>query len=245
MTGERVIGLFERLDPVLSFLDARLEFLITSDAIRLAAWGAIAGVLSMLLYRLVSPQATLRRLAAALKAAHDGARASGATGKLMLRAALSIGPAMLASLPVLLMVGYLNGNYTHQQPVAGVPVAVMAGSGAAISLERGQQFAAGWVVSWPGAGEHVSIRDGNGLQVLVLTATTRAGPARKPDLASYLFGAPAGTLPLASSVDVIAVEPKPRDILRQRLASPYQWTVPFFLALIMASFAVKLVFRIA
>lgn len=254
MSGEPVNGLFGILDPVLHAADGVMAFLPPLG--RLLVWGLIAGVLSILLYRAVSPQARLRKLSEETTAAraelksmqpHDAGYAGLIMRSLMVslrRLGVSFFPALVSALPVLLMVVFLDTRYGLTKPEPGELVAVLTENGEDIAMDRGQQLRAGWVFAWPGRDEVVQVRDAAGSEILAITSDTRPGLASKGGLLRFLFGAPAGGLPGHSTVDSLVIETTPRDFVQRNVIFPFQWTIPYFLAVILASLGLKFALRI-
>lgn len=253
MSNEPVTGLFGRLDPIFLFLDGLMPF---PPMIRLLLWGLLAGALSILLYKRFSPQTRLNALAEETSSVRRNLKTmqAGDEGystnvmrsvRLSLkRLGLSLAPALLSALPVLFMVSFLDARYGLQDPKPGQPVAVLSERDRDIVLNEGQKLSSGWIVSWPGEGETVEVRDTEGTHILSITPDSRPGLASKPTILTFLFGATAGSLPSNSGVESLVVETTPRDIVQKGLIFPYQWTIPFFLAVILASLMLKFTLRI-
>jgi len=249
-----VTGLFGIFDPYLIDLDESMQDV--PPVLRLMLWGAGAGTASMLLYWIASPQGRLRTLAEVARSVRGSLKTKMPSHKefwwqttLLLklsyhRVLLSLGGLLLSAIPTLFLISFLNGSYGLTSPMPREPVAVLCGDCANVIVEGGQQFAAGWTVSWPGEGEEVRILDGTSRPILKITPRTHPGTARKSGVVATLFGAPAGALGPKSELNSLTIETKPRPILQPEFYAPYQWTVPFFLALLIASLLIKLAFRI-
>jgi hypothetical protein len=248
-------GLFELLNPPLALLDGVMGGL--APAARLLIWGALAGMGSMALYAAISPQARLKRLAEDARAALRSLRSQdvqsaayrdemlGSLRTSLRRAGITLVPALLSSLPVLFVIGYVNANYSLSEPVPGEPVAVLVDDARSITIEGGQRFTAGWTVPWPKGDATVRVFDRAGQPIYSLTGDTQPGTARKSGLLAFLVGAQAGLIAPGSSVESLEIETTPRPIVQPGLSLHLQWVIPFVLGLLLASLLMKVVFRIS
>ena len=255
MTSEPAFALFGILDPLWFAIDGAGSFL--PPLARLMMWGALAGWLSILLYKMISPQARLSALCSETKGIKQTLKVMDTNDeayKTLIFKALSMNfrrfgmsliPALISALPVLLLVTFLDAQYGLTKPEPGQPVAILAESGSDINPGQGQKFSKGWVISWPHPENSVTVRDADGNDILQITSTTQVGVASKAGLMRYLFGAPAGALPPKSRVESVFLESTPRDLIQSNLVFPYQWTIPFFLAVVMASLGIKFTMRIS
>ena len=127
-------GLLNLAYPLLDAFDGSLSFL--SAALRIVLLGAVSGGMAMGLYVLFSNQARLRAckeeiraIRVALGAAKDdfsetmrlSRRNLAASFKLL---GVTLGPALLSSLPLLAIIGWLAAHYGYTVPAAGTPVPV-------------------------------------------------------------------------------------------------------------------------
>src|SRR5690554_6043757 len=129
------MGLFDLPAPVFSAIDG-LFAMVMPAVLRLVIWGVVAGWLSMLLYRAFSDQRKIRELKAQNKdqqkliAEFDGEftqlmpliRHSLALGFRQL--GLALGPALLATVPVLFIIVWVSGEFGYTTPAAGAKVTV-------------------------------------------------------------------------------------------------------------------------
>ena len=130
-------GLLNLFYPLLDAFDWSLSFL--PAVLRIVVLGALSGALAMGLYVLFSNQARLRAckeeiraIRTALNAAKDdfaetmrlSRRNLAASFKLL---GVTLGPALLSSLPLLAIIGWLAAHYGYVVPAAGtaVPVAFL------------------------------------------------------------------------------------------------------------------------
>lgn len=241
------MGLFDLPAPLLAWLDAALAGFVPPLG-RLAIWGVIGAVVSMLLYRAVSPQARIargkRRLAEARRELNDYEGELGDAGPLifhMLGVAMrQVGrttlPAVIASLPLLALLVWLSTAYGHTWPQSGVTPAVT------VEPER---FQGRWLGRpAPGEPPRVRIADGNGGPVAEIPLREPVPVVHQHQLWNYLIGNPAGYLPEDSAVEQVRVALPSPDYLGFGPGWMRGWAVPFFLVLVSASIAIKVVARI-
>ena len=148
------LGLLDLPAPLFAWIDAGLAQALPPLG-RLALWAVAAAVVSMALYRLLSPQATFALLkdeSAAARAALAGYEGPLAglwpyVGRALAPAGtqlrLALGPALLASLPVLVLMVWLGAHYGHHLPEPGECVTVQALRGTDAVVSR--------TVAWPDA----------------------------------------------------------------------------------------------
>ena len=244
--SSKTSSLFGVLDPIWALLDSILSFVPPLG--RVMIWGCLAGVASILLYKIVSPQKrlailkdesdSLKRKIKGLAADDPAYKTVAATAiKVSLRRLyLSLVPAVISSLPVLFLVVYLDTEYGLSQPIPGEPVALLSDDAdVEFRVDRGQRFSSGWVFDWPSAGEVVTVNDTTGEQILRIDRHSKPGIASKVGAMSLLFGAPAGQLAKQGTIERLVLQTPPRDLLIPNNIAPYQWTVPFFFSVIVAS----------
>jgi len=251
-------GIFDIPAPLLSWADTALGQALP-DGARLALWAALAGAASMGLYWLTSPQQKLeeaRREAARARrtlAAYDGA--FDGLWPLMGRSlstsfrhlGLALGPAILGSLPVLVLMGWMAGHYGYELPAAGDPVRVYEEpADGSLNWPPGTEVHGNgpWTVVWPPADQAVPLADSTGKAMLTLPLTQPVPVKHKRVWWNMFFANPLGSLPDDAPVDLIGVR------LRARVFVPFGpdwmrgWEAPFILIVLIASVAVKFLFRI-
>lgn len=251
-------GLFGIPAPLLDRVDLLLGFLPAGP--RLALWGAAAGAASMWLYALISPQrriAALKREIVVLRGELEGHREdfSAALPLLMRQVRLSmkhvgiaLGPAVLAGLPVLAMLAWVPVRHGYDRPDPGTPVLVSVDPAAdGLAWEPagpGPERPGAWRVEWPaeGAGLRLVAPDGSALLALPLAAPVPVVQKRRWWHA--LFGNPLGDLPRGAPVDAVLVDLPRRRFLPFGPPWLAGWEAVFFGAVVAASVAVKLAFRI-
>lgn len=241
------MGLFDLPAPVFTGLDGLLGAALPPAA-RLVLWAVLGGVLSMALYKLLSPQAAIARVKKdALEArvalnAYDG-EFEGAWPLMRRMLGLSfkqlgivIGPAVLASLPILSLLAWVSTSYGHAFPAGDAAVGVRAGPGA---------VSASWVP--PAAASpapRVVVADGGGRVLDDIALNAPVPVVHKKQWWNLLLGNPVGYLAADAPVDRVEIDLPRQEFLPFGPGWARSWEVPFFLALLLSSILVKVVFRI-
>ena len=243
------MGLFDLPAPALTWFDARLVAVLPA-AWRLVLWGVVAGVFTMGLYWLLSPQKRLgeaKRQLAASKAALDQFDGEfqdafplmrAMLGQALRQIGLVIGPALVAMAPMLCLIAWLSTayGYSFPEPLAAIGAHALPMS-FSVTLDAAPSTADGprprlRIVAPSGRIAHEQSLD---------APVTTLHPRR---WWSALFGNPAGYLP-----DALGVERVDIDLPRKRYF-PFGptwlrgWEAVFFVALSIAALAIKLAFRI-
>lgn len=241
------MGVIDLPSPLFGWIDAALAGFVPSLG-RIAFWGVLAGLISMWLYRMISPQARIAQgkhdLAETREAlnAFDGDFPEAAPIiRRMLRLSLAqvrmaTLPAMVASLPVLALLAWMSTAYGYTFPPAGTsaPVAIQP-----------EEYQAQWVApESSGHPPHIFVSNGDGNPVNRFPLTAPVTVLHQWQWWNILVANPAGYLPSDGGVDHIRME-LPRQ---QHLAIGPDWLrgweFPFFVTLIAASLGIKLGARI-
>lgn len=126
------MGVFDLPAPMFAWLDDRAGA-FASPAIRLVLWGVLAALVSMAIYRRISAQDRIRRGRVEIEQAkrqldaHDGEwdEAKPLLGRLLRSAFAQVGrvgwPSIVASLPLLSLLGWLSSSYEYTFPSWWVP----------------------------------------------------------------------------------------------------------------------------
>ncbi|MGP1397735.1 MAG: hypothetical protein ACTS3R_19700 [Inquilinaceae bacterium] len=243
------MGLFDLPAPLFASMDALLQGGVPAAG-RLVLWGVAAGIASMALYRLISPQgriAALKRQAADARAAlnaYDGAFAG--AGPLMRRQfalslrliAVALGPAVLASLPVLSLIVWLSAAYGHSFPPAGT----------APPVRTDPAMPAHWIADADTQGQGLAPRivvgDGPATDATTIVMKAPVPVLHPRRWWNMLIANPAGYVPETFPVREIAIALPRQQILALGPAWLRGWEATFFAALLIAALTVKIVFRI-
>lgn len=245
-------GFFDLTSPLLTSLDQALVPLLPAAG-RLAVWGLVGASISMALYALLSPQERLRRVKTSAQEAkvaldgHDGSfsEAMPLIGRMlrssMAQLGLVLGPAVLASLPVLFMIVWLSGAYGYflPQPVSEVPLRVEPSGLEARWLPEDRE--AGTTVT-----EHPRIQVVDAAERVVDTLDIDAAVTslHKRQWWNSLIANPLGYLPTDGTLERIEIALPRQEVLSLGPGWLRGWEVVFFCALIAASLAIKIVFRL-
>ena len=252
------MGLFDLPAPLLALVDGVLANLLP-DILRLIFWGIVCGWLTMLLYRKISRQDAISALKKQQKVQQQAiADFDGEFEELMplirktlslgfRQLGLSIGPALLATIPILFIVVWVATVFVYQSPQPGDVIEVTAeplmGHLRMPAGSTASHLDNGWMMIWPKNGESISIRDRDD-PVLTLSSEELHGVIHKHRWWNWLMANPAGYLADDSATDVISVDlPKHQYLgfgpgwLRGSLAV-------FFSAFLVASIAFKFILRI-
>jgi hypothetical protein len=237
-----MMGLLDLPAPLFAAFD-RLMGAALPPIARLAVWALIGAVVSMELYKLLSPQARIAELRTELETAQR--KVSGFDGEFaeawpLIRRMLSLAlkrigvilpGTVIASLPVLALIIWLDTAYGHAFPPAGAPVAV----------DVAKPFTAKWQDG--GAEPHALVFNGD--QMVVDQAIAAAVPVvSKRHWWNMLIGNPAGYLDREAPVDDIAMVLPARQLVAFGPAWARGWEPVFFAAIILFAFALKRVRRI-
>lgn len=237
------MGLFDLPAPGLSWLDGSVLAALPAP-LRLVLWAVAAAVLSMEAYRLLSPQAkvaAMRRDLAQAQArltAYDGSF-DGAwpliqrmLGLALGRVGLVLPATLVATVPLVMLLVWLDGAYAHRFPHASEPVSVTAPG----------DFQGHWVEG--GGAPQALIADRDGATVAMVTVAAPIPVLHKPRWWNALIANPAGYLPADAPVDHITLALPRREVLAVGPAWLRRWEIMFFPALIIAAFAYKAARRI-
>jgi hypothetical protein len=236
------MGLLDLPAPLLSWIDTRLLAFLPGWA-SLLVWAVVAAIGSMEVYRVLSPQRRIQGLEAELRDtqrrldAHEGnfREAWGLirrTLALALRRVLVVFPATVAaSLPLLVLIVWLDATYARELPPAGDPV----------GIEVAEEFRARWVAGMDGAPPRAEVLDGSGAVVADVAVSAPIPVIHKPRWWNVVIGNPAGYLPRDAVIDRIDI-----DLPRQQFLSfgpgwVRGWEVMFFSTLILFA----LIFKVA
>jgi hypothetical protein len=242
------MGLFDLPAPLLSWLDGGLG-LVAPPTLRLMLWGLAAAALSMALYWLLSPQRELavlkRRVVEARRAldAYDGEFAGGwplmrhMFGLSLKQLGLTTWPAVVASLPILALIGWLSTTYGYSLPGPETEVGVRAEPGALPA-----RLTVNGTDSRIPAHIQIADADGRALHDIALTAPVTL--LHKRQWWNALFGNPAGYLPDDSQVERVEIGLPANDYLG--IGPPWlgAWYMVFFTTLLLGSLAIKIAGRI-
>ncbi len=251
-------GLLNLPFPLFDALDAGLGFL--PPVLRVALFGVLSGALTMAVYRWSSNQERIRRykeearrirraLAAAAEDLGETMRLTRANLGVSLRLLGTVtGPALLASLPVILVVSWVATRYGWEPPPAASPVAVTfepARDGVvveppdALTVTEGKLF-----LRWPATAGEIRFRDGKGVIYVGPPLEPGTDVVHKPRWWNLLLGNEMGYLREDAAIEAIRFELVPRRLIAGPPGWLAGWETVYFGGLLIASLLIKILFRI-
>jgi hypothetical protein len=255
------MGFFDLANPVFDQIDGFLAMLSGATG-RLAIWALVGAFITMFLYRLTSRQQAMAELKPQIKEAQkalatfDGEledvlplvrRSLGLSAR---QFALALGPALLASFPLIFMLLWISNRYDLVPPAPGTPITVRAEapSGSALSWTPGDQAKAvdtnHWQLVWPDQGESLQLNSAQAGLVLELPTAEASQVVHKRQWWNSLMGNPAGYLKDDQPVDAVFLELPWQDYLPFGPNWMRGWEFLFIGLLFSFSIIIKLVFKI-
>jgi len=239
------MGILDLPSPLLSRIDLWLtDFL--PPLVKLMLWAAIGALISMELYRLLSPQKRIAQLKLALQRAQrrviefDGDFAEGwphirrMLSFALRRVAIVLPATIIASLPVLVFIVWLDQQYGGSFPPPGEAVGVEVSDG----------YSGRWVDDGLGATPRAEVRDAAGTPIAEIPVTKPTPVIHKWRWWNTLIGNPAGYLPDELPIEQVVIALPRQQILPVGPDWLRGWEVVFFAALTLFALAFKTVRRI-
>jgi hypothetical protein len=252
------VGLLDLPAPVLGAIDAALG-VVLPPLLRLLLWGIAAGWLTMLLYRRFSNQEKIGQLKGEQKVQQKLiAEFDGEFGELMplirktlgtgfRQLGLAIGPALLATVPVLFMVVWVAGEYAYEMPAPGAEIRFEAEPAAGdIAWEpptAAIAAAGGWTVRWPDADAEVLMTGGERI-LLRLPLEEPVPVIHDRRWWNVLMANPLGYLPDDFGAQAVHIGLPERRYLDFGPDWLRGWMFSFFLSFLLSSVAFKVLLRI-
>jgi hypothetical protein len=237
------MGLLDLPGPLLGWIDVLLTGI--PAWLRLVLWGAAGGALSMLLYRAISPQARIassKQEQLKVRSSLDEFDGELADAWPLIRRLLGLslghvgrvlGPAVVASVPVLCLLVWMSTAYGHVFPERETPTVRVAPAPLQARWQAGTDDFPSIVVT---DAERTTVAD-----VPVPAPVTVIEKWRWWNL---LIGNPAGYLDSSNPAQRLEIDLPRRQYLSAGPGWMRGWEIPFFTALIIASLLLKRVFRI-
>jgi hypothetical protein len=213
----------------------------------------------MLVYGLTSNQEAIRRqkqriqsIRQELKAAQDDLARTMQLSRQNLGAALrllglSLWPALLASLPVLVVILWLGMRWSQPMPEAGTlvpithtPVTAPLAADPPTTLAEG-----GGALRWPAPEAPAALRGETGTLYTGLGARPPASTLHKQTWWNALLGNPAGYLPDDATVEEINLALPQREVLSFGPSWARGFELTYFATVVLVSLMLKSIFRIA
>ncbi len=164
----------------------------------------------------------------------------------------AVGPALLATVPVLFIVIWVAGEFGHVIPPAGSEVFLrIEPANTQIHWSSATQARVqdgGWLISWPGPGQSLTLTEGTmragGLPLLVLPLEHAVPVIHKKKWWNALMANPLGYLPEDGNTDVIHIDLPEIVIIDAGPAWMRGWMFSFFLAFLLSSLGFKRLLRL-
>ncbi|HKJ17978.1 MAG TPA: hypothetical protein VJ984_11545 [Xanthomonadales bacterium] len=252
------MGLFDLPAPLLAAADQVLASVLPVS-VRLVLWGILCGWLTMLIYRRLSNQDSISELKSRQKEQQEAiSRFDGDFSELMplirqtfslgfRQLGLSIGPALLATIPILFIVAWVATAFIYVSPEPGAEINVVADpTTGQLTWSDGAQattLETGWKITWPTDDETISLVFDSETQ-LDLSSEELHGVIHKRKWWNWLLANPAGYIPDDSQVDDVTIELPTMQFLSFGPGWMRGSLFVFFSAFLMASVAFKFLLKI-
>jgi len=255
------MGLFDLPAPLFGAIDQVLAMALPG-VLRLVLWGILAGWLTMVVYRRLSNQERIQELKVEQKeqqkiiSGFDGEfeelfpviRHTLALG--MRQLGLSLGPALLATIPILFIVVWVAGNFGNEQPMTGTPVSIEISQEQApfdrfdwSSPGEAGKKENGWELNWPSAEQPVAfLQDGQPL--FELPSEHNIPVIHKHQWWNWLMANPVGYLPDDAAVESIDIALPEQQFLSFGPTWLRGWMFSFFFSFLLSSIGFKLALKI-
>jgi predicted AlkP superfamily phosphohydrolase/phosphomutase len=207
-------GWFDIASPALSWIDGTVLGWLPV-ALRVAVWAAVASLVSMVIYRLISGQDRLTEIKA--QVVETRTKLQGFEGEFaelwpILRHNLALAgrqlwhtfvPAVVAGFPVIFILVWMSNAFDARPPEAGAKVAVtlsavegrtlppLKWSGDGTAAETAPEA---WDVSWPAAGGRLALENADGASLLTLPTVAPVRTVAQWAWWNRLIGNPGGYL---------------------------------------------------
>jgi hypothetical protein len=251
-------GLLDFPAPLFDVLDNAAAFVRIPALLRVVLYAAVCAWLGMRLYRRYSDQPRLLALRTQIVQSQRAlALHEGAFGELRVLIArnlslslrqlgLTLRPALIASLPLLIILPWISNrfDYVHPMPGAETAICIQPATTAAGLHWIGPQVAAPgdpgcWRLAWPAAAATATLVDANGAVLFTLQSDIQSTFVHKFIWLNWLIGNPGGYLPGDSPIERIAIDLEHRELLDFGPAWLRDWETWFFATALVASLALK------
>jgi len=256
------MGVFDLPGPLFQAVDDSLAFM--PAVLRLSLWSALAGIVSMLLYALLSPQQRIGDAKVRLREAQSEMAQSDESfdelmglvkktlGLSLQHLALVFTPALGSAIPLICVLAWASTHFGHRLPDAGEKVAfAVHPAEQAASLQwqaRGVEPPTtgenGWLVTWPAEGGTLTLLDSDGAALLEVPPPAPVPQVHQQLWWNSLLGNPAGYLPGTATVERVAMDLPARRYIPFDPAWVGSWLTLFLIVSVIAAVVTKVLFRI-
>lgn len=228
----------------------------------LILWGIFAGSVTTLLYRGLSSQEKILQLKIEQKvqqkliADFEGnfsslLRQIFHTLALSVRQlGLSLGPALLATIPSLFIIIWVSEAFGYEQPAPGEQIRIETEATMAVRAQlswsrpdMAQELANGWILRWPEPDLGITLRQDE-LSLFTLPLTHNIPIIHKRFWWNWLVANPAGYLPDEAVVETVEIGLPPKQFLVVGPNWIRGWMFSFFVSFLLASVGFKFALRI-
>lgn len=254
------MGLFDIAGPLFRWLDSFLAS-FTPPVFRVGIIAAVCSLASMLLFKTLSPQHAIRRLkkksmeARNALTSYDGDFTG--VGKLALRSislslqhiGLTIGPAVLAAIPMLSAFVWMNATYGYRPPQPGSFITVNVipvdepvwwqGASRFGRIHEGR-----WSVEWPFHNDTTALVDRLGNTVCKLPLKSPVHGIAKKNWWNVFMANPSGYIPVQSSVTEVGFGLEKAELIAFGPGWIRSWELIFVAVALVSSLGLKFLFRI-
>ena len=239
------VGFLDLPQPLFDFVDGAVLGSLP-PLVRLILWAIAAAVLSLAIYRWLSPQRRITEAKAAAHAArhrlnaHDGDLESAlplmrqSMTLALLHVGLVLPAALVASLPVVALLVWLDGTYGHVFPSHAQAPAIVV---------EPETYAARWRPD--GVGGQIQLQDQHGAEVAQVTLAKPVTRIEKRHWWNVVVGNPAGYLPARGPIEGVTIALPERQYIPVGPDWLRSWFVVAFAALLITSILFMRVARIA
>lgn len=256
------LGLLDLPAPLFDALDDLTADLHIPVLLRILAYACACAWIGMRVYRRFSDQPRLLALRAEIAAVQSAlARHDGRFAELgvLIRRNLSLSlrqlgltliPALLASLPLLLVLPWLSNRFDYASPLpdTSVNVCVQPPDAAATLHWQATQAIAQesgcWRLTWPATGDTAMLMDSQGTPLHAFVTPAHSAFIYKYTKYNWLIGNPDGYLPATAAADLLAVTLRPREVFPAGPAWLRSWEIWYFGLLVLVSLTLKLRWRL-
>jgi hypothetical protein len=253
-------GLIDRLFPPLDALDQALSGVLP-PLVRLVLYGAASGAITMVVYRLTSDQngilalkERMRDLRGQLKVAADDFAQTMQLSRENLGVSMhllfkSLWPALVSSLPVVVIIAWLAMSWSQPLPAAGtaVPLSYQPPT-AGLATEPADALSSspgGGMLRWPAAEAPAVLKDASGAVYEGLGSKPPASVIHKRVWWNAILGNPAGYLPDNAAVEEVRLELPEREVLHAGPGWARGFELTYFAVVVAFSLVIKFIFKIA
>ncbi len=256
------VGILDLPQPAFFAVDRAMSFLPVP--LRVLLWSAAAGLVSMLVYRLLSAQKRLSALQAQMTEIRARLRNfQGELGELWplvgrnlllsgRRLALTVLPATIAGIPVVIVLGFLSNAFDATTAKPGAPVELrfvtpaehmvppLRFEGAKVERLAADRF----LVTWPASGKRLTVYDSDGTPLLRLPLAAPVRTVAQRAWWNLFIGNPAGYLPQPGYVEAVELGVPQPQVIPFGPAWLRGWLVPALLVMVAVSLWLKYRWRL-